>query len=93
MAAIVEGTIDIPIPAATSSPGTITYKIALPLAAILVNRSMPAVIIIRPPLSTARTPKRLTSFPALRATTMIVSAIGRKHRPACSGESPSTCWR
>ena len=34
VAAIVEGTIDIPMPAAVSTPGTITYTIALPLEAI-----------------------------------------------------------
>ena len=82
VAAIVEGTIDIPIPAAVSIPGSTTYRIGLPLAAIFVNSSIPAVIIVSPPPSTARTPKRLTSLPALRATNMIVSAIGRKHSPA-----------
>src|SRR5262249_26914757 len=63
------------------------------LAAILVNGSIPAVIIKRPEPRTARTPNRLTSLPALRATNMIVSAIGRKVRPAWSGERPSTCCR
>ena len=93
VAAIVDGTIDSPIPAAVSSPGIITYTIAEPLSAIFVNSSIPPVIISSPEPSTARTPKRLTSLPALRATTMIVSAIGRNVRPACSGDRPSTCCR
>ena len=48
---------------------------------------------IRPPPSTGRTPKRLTSLPAREATSMIVNVIGRKIRPVCSGERPSTCCR
>ena len=93
VAAIVEGTIDIAIPAAVISPGIITYTIGLPLAAIFVNSSIPAVIITSPLPSTGRTPKWLTSRPAREATSMIVSVIGRKMRPVCSGESPSTCCR
>ena len=88
-----EGTIEKPIPAAVRIPGTTTYTIGLPLAAIRVNRSSPMVIMVRPLPSTARTPKRLDEPPALRATTMIVRAMGRKHSPASSGERPRTCWR
>ena len=93
VAMIVEGTIERAIPAAVSSPGTMTYTTELPPVAIFVNSSKPTVIIIRPPPSTDRGPKRPTSFPALRATNMIASAIGRNVSPALSGERPSTCCR
>ncbi len=93
MAAIVEGTIDIAIPAAVSSPGSMMYTIALPEAPIFASSSIPAVSMTRPPPSTGRTPKRLTSLPVREATSMIINVIGRNTRPVCSGESPSTCCR
>ena len=54
---------------------------------------IPTASITRPPPSTGRTPKRLTSLPAREATAMIINVIGRNTRPVCRGESPSTCWR
>ena len=93
VAAIVEGTIDIAIPAAVSSPGIITYTIGLPLDPIRASSSMPPVNMTSPPPSTGRTPKRLTSLPAREATSMIINVIGRNMRPVCSGERPSTCCR
>ncbi len=67
--------------------------IGLPLEPIFASSSMPAVSMIRPPPSTGRTPKWLTSLPVREATSMITSVIGRKIRPVCSGESQSTCCR
>ena len=93
VAAIVEGTIDIAIPAAVSSPGIMMYTIALPLDPTFASSSIPAVNMISPPPSTGRTPKRLTSLPVREATSMIINVIGRKTRPVCSGERPSTCCR
>ena len=58
-----------------------------------MNSSSPTVIIVSPAPSTARTPNRVTSLPALRATNRIVSVIGRNVSPAFSGDSPSTCCR
>ncbi len=52
VAAIVDGTIDIAIPAAVSSPGIMMYTIALPLAPILASSSIPPVSMISPPPST-----------------------------------------
>jgi hypothetical protein len=93
VAAIVEGTIDIAIPAAVSSPGIITYTIGLPLDPILVNSSRPPVIMISPRRAPGARRSWLTSLPVREATSMIVSVIGRKIRPVCSGERYSTCCR
>ena len=54
---------------------------------------MATVIMVSPAPSTALTPKRLTSFPVCEAIAMIVRAMGRKVRPARSGDRPSTCCR
>ena len=93
VAAIVEGTIDIAIPAAVRIPGIITYTTPLPLAPIRASSSSPAVNMVSPLPSTGRTPKRLTSLPVREATSMIVNVIGRNIRPVSSGERPSTCCR
>ncbi len=93
VAAIVEGTIDIAMPAAASRPGIITYTMPLPLEPILLSSSRPPVSITRPPPSTGRTPKWLTSRPVREATSMIVKVIGRKISPVSSGDRPRTCCR
>ena len=90
---MVEATIDIPIPAAVSTPGTSTYTSALPLAAIFVNSRSPTAAIDSPVASTARTPTRLTSLAVARATNMIVSASGRNATPVRIGVSCSTSCR
>jgi hypothetical protein len=93
VAAIVEGTIDIAIPAAVSSPGIMMYTIGLPLEPTFASSSIPAVNITRPPPSTGRTPKWLTSLPVREATSMITNVIGRNTRPVSSGDRYSTCCR
>ena len=93
VAAIVEGTIDIAIPAAVSSPGSMMYTSGLPLEPTFASSSMPAVSITSPPPSTGRTPKRLTSLPAREATRPITTVIGRNTSPVLSGDRYSTCCR
>jgi hypothetical protein len=57
VAAIVEGTIDIAMPAAVSSPGTMMYTIPLPLEPIRASSSMPGRQHHQPAAEHRRTPK------------------------------------
>ncbi len=93
VAAIVEGTIEKPIPIVVRIVGIITYWIAEPPDPIRLSASRPPVISTRPPPSTGLTPARPTSLPACEAQAKITSAGARNTSPVSTGDSDSTCCR
>jgi len=80
----------IPDSAAVSTPGTSLHDRALPLEAILreTAAATSSSWSTAPRAHPLGTPIWSTSLPALRATNMIVAAIGRNVSPALSCEEP-----
>ena len=94
VAAIVEGTIERPIPAADEDPRDHHEDDrAAARRRSARTAAYPAVIIEQPAAEHRADAEAADEPPAREATSMIVSAIGRNVRPVCSGESPSTCCR